>query len=182
MTPAQIDEVKRSFVLIVPIADQAGISFYTRLFEIDPSLRSLFKSDIEAQSKKLMQMIAIAVNGLDRLETIVPAVQALGARHAAYGVADAHYDTVGSALLWTLEQGLGSAFTPKAREAWTAAYLLLADTMKAAAREPSSRPKSTAPNGSSCHSRSSARRRHRQLRSRGSVHLSAAGCTRAADL
>jgi nitric oxide dioxygenase len=154
MTPAQIDEVKRSFVLITPIADQAGISFYTRLFEIDPSLRSLFKSDIEAQSKKLMQMLAIAVNGLDRLETIVPAVQALGARHAAYGVTDAHYDTVGSALLWTLEQGLGSAFTPKAREAWTAVYLLLADTMKAAAREPS----------------------------RGSVHPSAAGCTRAADL
>ncbi len=137
MTPAQIDEVKRSFTLVAPIADQAGILFYTRLFEIDPSLRPLFKGDIEVQSKKLMQLIAVTVNGLDRLETIVPTVQALGARHAGYGVTDEHYDTVAAALLWTLEQGLGTAFTPAAREAWTAAYLLLAGAMKAAAREPS---------------------------------------------
>jgi hemoglobin-like flavoprotein len=137
MTPAQVDEVKRSFALVAPIADQAGTLFYTRLFEIDPSLRPLFKADIEAQSKKLMQMIAVAVNGLDRLETIVPAIQALGARHAGYGVTDEHYDTVATALLWTLEQGLGDAFTPAAREAWIAAYLLLAGTMKAAAREQS---------------------------------------------
>jgi hemoglobin-like flavoprotein len=135
MTPAQIDEVKRSFSLVAPIADRAGMLFYTRLFEIDPSLRPLFKADIEAQSKKLMQMIAVAVNGLGRIETIVPAVHALGARHAGYGVTDEHYDTVATALLWTLEQGLGTAFTPAAREAWTAAYLLLAGTMKAAARE-----------------------------------------------
>jgi hemoglobin-like flavoprotein len=135
MTPAQVDEVKRSFALVAPIADQAGTLFYTRLFEIDPSLRPLFRADIEAQSKKLMQMIAVAVNGLDRLETIVPAVQALGARHAGYGVTDEHYDAVAAALLWTLEQGLGNAFTPAAREAWIAAYLLLAGTMKAAARE-----------------------------------------------
>lgn len=136
MTPAQIEEVKRSFALVVPISDQAGMLFYGRLFELDPALRGLFKSDIETQSKKLMQMIAVAVNGLDRLDTIVPAVQALGTRHADYGVTDAHYDTVAAALLWTLEQGLGDAFTPAAREAWTEAYLLLAGTMKAAAREP----------------------------------------------
>jgi hemoglobin-like flavoprotein len=137
MTPAQIDDVKRSFALVVPIADQAGMLFYTHLFEIDPSLRSLFKGDIDTQSKKLMQMIAVAVNGLDQLDTIVPAVQALGARHAGYGVTEAHYDTVASALLWTLEQGLGEAFTPPVREAWTEAYLLLAGTMKAVARQPS---------------------------------------------
>jgi hemoglobin-like flavoprotein len=129
--------VKRSFALVVPIADQAGMLFYTRLFEIDPTLRALFKGDIETQSKKLMQMIAVAVNGLDQLDTIVLAVEALGVRHAGYGVTDTHYDTVASALLWTLEQGLGDAFTPHVREAWTEAYLLLAGTMKAAAREPS---------------------------------------------
>lgn len=136
MTPAQIDDVKRSFALVAPIADQAGMLFYTRLFEIDPTLRALFKGDIETQSKKLMQMIAVAVNGRDQLDTIVPAVEALGVRHAGYGVTDTHYDTVASALLWTLEQGLGDAFTPYVREAWTEAYLLLAGTMKAAAREP----------------------------------------------
>lgn len=134
MTPAQIDTVKASFALVRPIADQAGMMFYDRLFTLDPKLRSLFKGDVAAQSQKLMAMLATAVDGLDRLETIVPAVQALGARHRAYGVSEADYDTVGQALLWTLEQGLGSAFTEAARGAWTAAYGLLAATMKEAAR------------------------------------------------
>jgi hemoglobin-like flavoprotein len=136
MTPAQIDEVKSSFALVEPIVDRAGILFYRRLFELDPSLRSLFKGDIETQSKKLMTMIGVAVNGLDRLDTIVPAVDALGIRHADYGVTDAHYDTVATALLWTLEQGLGDRFTPAARGAWTEAYGLLATTTMAAAAGP----------------------------------------------
>ena len=90
---------------------------------------------MEAQQKKLMQMITVAVNGLDRLDQIVPAVQELGRGHASYGVEDAHYDTVGAALLWTLEQGLGEGFTPEVQEAWTLTYTILADTMKGAAAE-----------------------------------------------
>jgi nitric oxide dioxygenase len=133
--PAQIDLVKTSFTAVEPIADQAGRMFYDRLFTLDPSLRSLFKADIDTQSKKLMQMIAIAVNGLDRPEAILPAVQALGARHAGYGVVDAHYATVAEALLWALKQGLGSAFTADVAEAWVAAYTLLADSMKSASRK-----------------------------------------------
>lgn len=135
MTPAQIDAVKTSFARVLPISDLAGMLFYDRLFTLDPSLRPLFTGDIAAQSKKLMQMIALAVGGLDQLETIVPAVQALGVRHKAYGVDDAHYDTVAVALLWTLEQGLGSEFTPDVAASWGAAYAVLSDTMKAAARE-----------------------------------------------
>lgn len=135
MTPAQINAVKTSFAAVVPIADQAGMLFYERLFTLDPSLRPLFKGNIEVQSKTLMQMIATAVNGLDQLETIVPAVRALGVRHADYGVIETHYQTVAEALLWTLQQGLGSAFTPEVSEAWVAAYTVLAETMKTAARE-----------------------------------------------
>src|SRR5882757_3954680 len=129
MTPAQIDAVKTSFAAVTPIADKAGLLFYERLITLDPSLKPLFKGDIPEQSRKLMQMITVAVNGLDKLETIVPAVQALGARHARYGVVDAHYDIVAAALLWTLERGLGPAFTPDVSAAWVAAYTLLADTM-----------------------------------------------------
>ena len=135
MTPAQINAVKTSFAAVVPIADQAGMLFYERLFTLDPSLRPLFKGNIEVQSKTLMQMIATAVNGLDQLETIVPAVRALGVRHADYGVIETHYQTVAEALLWTLQQGLGSAFTLEVSEAWGAAYTVLAETMKTAARE-----------------------------------------------
>lgn len=134
MTPDQITAVKQSFAQVVPIADAAAKLFYDRLFALDPTLRPLFKSDMSAQGRLLMTMIGTAVGSLDRLEAIVPAVQALGRRHAGYGVAEPHYDTVGAALLWTLEQGLGPAFTPDVRGAWTEAYGVLAGTMKAAAR------------------------------------------------
>jgi hemoglobin-like flavoprotein len=102
---------------------------------VDPSLKHLFKAtDMREQGQKLMQMIAFCVKGLDALDQLVPAVQNLGKRHAAYGVTDAHYDTVGGALLWTLEKGLGPAFTPDVKSAWTTVYVLLASTMKSAAQ------------------------------------------------
>ena len=134
MTPEQITLVKDSFAKVAPIAPQAAALFYGRLFEIAPEVKPLFKGDIEEQGRKLMQVIAAAVGALDRLDTIVPTVQALGRRHVKYGVTDAHYDKVAEALLWTLGKGLGDAFTPAVKEAWTITYTVLADTMKAAAK------------------------------------------------
>ncbi|MCX6954744.1 MAG: globin family protein [Verrucomicrobia bacterium] len=134
MTPSDITLVKDSFRKIVPIADQAASLFYARLFELDPSLRALFRGDMHEQGRKLMAMIATAVGALERLDTIVPAVRQLGARHAGYGVTEDHYATVGAALLWTLEKGLGADFTPAVKAAWTATYTLLANTMIDAAR------------------------------------------------
>lgn len=134
MTPKQIELVQHSWSQVQPIAEAAAQMFYDRLFTLDPSLRSLFRGDMKEQGRKLMAMIAFAVKGLARLEQIVPGVQALGRRHAGYGVKDEHYATVAAALLWTLEQGLGDAFTAEVREAWTAAYVLLANTMKDASR------------------------------------------------
>ena len=135
MTPEQITLVKSSWAKVVPIAPTAAKLFYGKLFDLDPALRPLFKGDMEEQGRKLMRMVGTAVNGLDRLDEIVPAVKDLGTRHAGYGVTDAHYDTVGAALLWTLGQGLGDAFTPETEAAWTKVYGLLADTMKTAAAE-----------------------------------------------
>lgn len=135
MTPKQIMLVKTSFTQLLPSPERAAAMFYTRLFELDPSLRAMFRGDMTEQGKKLMNILKIVVNSLDRLEAILPAVQELGRRHVAYGVQDAHYDTVGSALLWTLRQGLGDQFTPEVEAAWTTAYTLLAKTMKAAATE-----------------------------------------------
>lgn len=107
--------------------------FYNRLFEIDPSLRELFKGDMKEQGRKLMDILKVAVNGLDNLDKIVPVVKALGQRHAEFGVQDAHYATVAQALLWTLEQGLKDDFTPEVKDAWTNVYTLLAETMIGAA-------------------------------------------------
>jgi hemoglobin-like flavoprotein len=129
MSPAEITLVKDSFRKIVPIADQAAALFYARLFELDPSLRPLFRGDMHEQGRKLMTMIATAVAALERIDAIVPAVRQLGARHVGYGVREEHYATVGEALLWTLEKGLGPEFTPAVKAAWTSTYTLLANTM-----------------------------------------------------
>jgi hemoglobin-like flavoprotein len=133
MTPEQKALVKSSFAKVLPIADTAAQLFYARLFELDPSLRHLFKGDMHEQGRKLMTMIKVAVVNLDRLEDVVPAVQALGERHARYNVEDRHYDTVAAALLWTLEKGLGEDFTPQTRQAWIEVYTILSTVMKEAA-------------------------------------------------
>jgi hemoglobin-like flavoprotein len=133
MTPEQKHLVQTSFAKVAPIADAAAAMFYARLFEVDPALKPLFTADITEQGRKLMRMLGMAVNGLDRLDALVPVVQQLGIRHKQYGVTDEHYDTVAIALLWTLEQGLGSEFTPDVKDAWVAVYTVLASTMKQAA-------------------------------------------------
>lgn len=137
MTPTQIELVQFSWRKVVPISSIAAELFYNQLFELDPLLRPLFKSDLRDQGRKLMQMIGGVVAGLDKLDEVVPAVEALGRRHAGYGVKAEHYDTVGAALLWTLKKGLDEAFTPAVELAWAEAYTLLARTMlKAASAEP----------------------------------------------
>jgi hemoglobin-like flavoprotein len=132
MTPNEIALVQRTWQQVLPISDKAAELFYGRLFHLEPSYRRLFKSDSKEQGRKLMQMISVAVNGLPKLDTIVPAVEELGRRHLDYGVEEEMYDTVGEALLWTLSEGLGEDFTPEVEEAWTATYTTLAEVMKAA--------------------------------------------------
>ena len=121
---------------VVPIADQAAAIFYQRLFEIDPSTRHLFNTtDMAQQRKKLLQILSVAVSSLDNLGALSKTVEDLGRRHANYGVTDAHYDAVGVALLWTLEQGLGSAWTLEAAVAWKEVYGLLSSIMRSGQQE-----------------------------------------------
>ncbi|ETW95284.1 MAG: hypothetical protein ETSY1_31250 [Candidatus Entotheonella factor] len=128
--------VQSSWKHVRPIADQAATLFYDKLFELDPSIKPLFAhTEMKEQQKKLMQTMTVVVNGLNRLDKMVPAVQALGKRHIDYGVQADHYSTVGAALLWTLQQGLGEAFTPEVEEAWSVTYTVLAGTMQGAAAE-----------------------------------------------
>lgn len=136
MTTLEVTLVKDSFRKLAPIADQVAALFYARLFELDPSLRQLFHSDMESQGRKLMQMLAVVVASLDAFESLEPAIRQQGARHLRYGVRETHYATVGSALLWTLEKGLGREFTPTVKAAWVTTYSLLANTMIAGARAP----------------------------------------------
>ena len=135
MTPEKIELVKASWAKVAPISEQAAELFYGKLFELNPEFKSLFKSDMKEQGRKLMAMLNTAVNSLDKLETIVPAVQDMGRRHVTYGVKEEDYDIVGEALLWTLEQGLGEGFSVEVKQAWTDTYTLVATTMKSAAAE-----------------------------------------------
>ena len=133
MTPQQVGQVRASFALVTPVADQAAALFYGRLFETAPETRALFHGDMHQQGQKLMAALAAVVDGLDHIETVIPVACVLAERHVTYGVLPGHYPLVGAALLWTLEQGLGADFTPAVREAWAAAYGDLSAAMIAAA-------------------------------------------------
>lgn len=136
MTNEQIKLVKDSFSRVAPIAETAAQPFYARLFELDPDLELLFKGNLSEQGRKLMQMLALAVNSLDRMEQLLPVVRSLGSRHVSYGVRDKDYDTVGQALLWTLRKGLGEAFTPDVEAAWSNVYTALASAMQSGSGTP----------------------------------------------
>ena len=134
MTGEQINLVKKSFGKIAPISDKAAALFYAKLFDLNPNLRRLFKNDMNEQGRKLMQVLAYAVESLENIDAFIPQVRALGARHVDYGVEDRDYETVGTALLWTFQKALGREFTARMKEAWTAVYNLLAETMKEGGR------------------------------------------------
>ncbi|MCH8102423.1 MAG: hemin receptor [Chloroflexi bacterium] len=134
MTPEQVELVKSTWKMILPIADTAADLFYGKLFELDPEVRALFDDDMAKQKKALMAMIGNAVASLHQIESIVPTVQQLGVRHVGYGAIEGHYATVGEALLWTLEQGLREAWTPEVKAAWVETYTILSTTMLDAAR------------------------------------------------
>jgi hemoglobin-like flavoprotein len=129
MKPDQIKLVQDSFAKVVPISETAAVIFYDRLFEVAPSVKPMFPADMTEQRKKLMVMLATVVNGLGNLESILPAASALATRHVSYGAKAEHYPVVGGALLWTLEKGLGEAWTPEVADAWTAAYGTLSGYM-----------------------------------------------------
>ena len=130
MTSDQIKLVQESFSRVAPISEQAAVIFYDRLFEVAPTVRAMFPNDMAEQRKKLMATLAVVVvGGLSNLEAVLPAASALAKRHVSYGAKPEHYPVVGGALLWTLEKGLGEAWTPDVASAWTAAYGTLSGYM-----------------------------------------------------
>ena len=133
MTPEQVPLIQTSWEKVKPISETAAELFYGRLFEIAPEVQPYFKGDMKEQGRKLMMMIGTAVNALNDLEAVVPAIQDMGKRHVGYGVKPEDYDSVGAALLWTLEKGLGNDFTDDTKEAWATVYGVLSTTMKDAA-------------------------------------------------
>lgn len=135
MNSTTVELVQSSWAKVVPIEATAADLFYSKLFELDPNVKMLFPDDLTAQKRKLMQTLSVAIKGLSDVGSLVPVLQALGKRHVDYGVSDEHYDTVGAALLWTLGQGLGDAFTAEVKAAWTEVYGVVASTMKAAAAD-----------------------------------------------
>ena len=132
MTPNQKLLVQSSFTQLQAVSQSVAAEFYDRLFELDPSLRPLFKNNIEEQGRKLMEMLRLVVNNLDRLDEILSTVQGSGSRHVSYGTKAHDYETVGNALLWVLRKRLGTAFTKEVEEAWVIAYNTLARLMIAA--------------------------------------------------
>lgn len=135
VTPREISLIKSSFRQISPIADHAGVIFYARLFELDPSLRSTFLGDIGAQGSNMMQSVGFIVFSLDQLEVILPVLRQMGLRHLEYHLSDEQYEVFCEALLWTLHRCLREEFTVETRDAWAKGYWLLAETIKTGARD-----------------------------------------------
>jgi len=135
MTPHQIQLIRQTFALIEPRAELTALVFYQRLFALDPSLRPLFRANIDEQGQKLMQMLGVAVALLEQPFALVPALEALGRRHGGYGVEARHYDTVGEALLGTLAECLGDAFTGEVMDAWAALYAIVTRAMQRGAAD-----------------------------------------------
>jgi len=129
MKQEAVNLVQESWKKVEAIAPQAAALFYHNLFSADPSLKALFKGDMETQGQKLMEMIGVAVGKLNELHELVPVLQNLAKRHVRYGVTESHYATVGAALLQTLNQGLCEDFTPAVRDAWAGVYSVMADVM-----------------------------------------------------
>ena len=137
MTPHQIHLIRSSFEPLKPLAATVAEAFYAQLFARDPALRALFRGgDMGEQGARLMQMMAAAIELLDKPASLTPVLLRLGQRHAGYGVVEAHYASVGAALLDTLSAGLGDGFTAEVRDAWTAMYGHVARTMQEGAAQP----------------------------------------------
>ncbi|MES2956879.1 MAG: globin family protein [Pseudomonadota bacterium] len=136
MTPAQVQALRASWALVEPIGDEAARLFYARLFELDPSLRRLFSGDMAAQGRKLLAALRATVAAVDRFDALRPMLADLGARHRGYGVRAEHYDTVGAALLWTLQRGLQQHYCAEVDAAWRAAYGAVAQAMQATLQQP----------------------------------------------
>lgn len=134
LSPGEVELVRDSFEDAMGDPEATTGLFYGRLFELDPSVRPLFKGDMREQGRKLAETLRLVVSGLEEPERIVPALESLGRRHVDYGVEERHYETVGEALLWTLERRLGDGFSPEAEDAWARAYTTMASVMKQAAR------------------------------------------------
>lgn len=135
MRLSHIQIVQDTFARVEPMADDVAAMFYSNLFTIDPTLRGMFHGDMKEQGDKLMTTLKLAVGGLREPQRILPALHSLAQRHVSYGVVPEHYAVVGHALMQTLEQGLADSFTPDVREAWSAAYDLIASNMMRAADE-----------------------------------------------
>lgn len=136
MTTNQIYLVKKTWKVFRSLNHAlVGDTFYSKLFTENPSLRRLFPKNMEAQYRKLIDMLSIIVARLEKLDELSEEIAAMARRHVSYGVKPGHYKLVGNALLWTLEKGLGSEWTPEIKDAWTACYNTIAETMIAAAEE-----------------------------------------------
>ena len=136
MTQKQVELVKATWTLVATMDPVVvGGLFYNRLFEIAPQVKHMFRGEMPEQSRKLMGMIGYVIAKLDKLDDIIGEVGRLAQRHNGYGVKPEHYTIVGSALIWTLEKGLGEVWDEQVKTAWVECYTILSDAMINAAAE-----------------------------------------------
>lgn len=129
MNAQQIQLVKETWGFVIVKSDAAGELFYSRLFEVSPGVKHLFKGDVKEQARKLMSMVTYVIAKLDKLDTILTEIKSLAQRHSKYGAQKEHYAVVGECLIYTLKTGLGDRWNANVEAAWIAVYKILSNAM-----------------------------------------------------
>ncbi len=130
MSPEQLELVAATAAKLDADSRQFGQAFYERLFHLAPDVRAMFPADMTAQSTKLVDELVYLVGAAGDLERFLADARELGLRHAGYGVAAAHFGPVEEALVFALEQALGTDWTEEAAAAWHGLYWLVAESMQ----------------------------------------------------
>ena len=121
--PLELDALETSFDLVAPRGDELVDVFYSRLFTTAPAVKPLFAStDLRKQKAMLLATLVLLRDSLRELDSLVPKLHALGARHVGYGAQPAHYPVVGQVLIGAMQKTAGDAWKPEYTAAWQEAY------------------------------------------------------------
>ena len=119
----QVELLEQSFAAVAPRGDELVEVFYRNLFADYPEVKPLFENiEMAEQKKKLLASLQLVVENLRRPETLVPALENLGANHVGYGAKEEHYPAVGATLLKSLAEIAGDAWNDSLDSAWSEAY------------------------------------------------------------
>lgn len=132
LTKQQIELVKAT----VPVLREHGVAltshFYKRMLSHNPELMQVFNMGHQRagfQQQALAGAVLAYAENIENLPALLGAVAHIANKHVSVGIRAEHYPIVGKHLIASIKEVLGDAATPELIDAWTAAYMQLADVL-----------------------------------------------------